>query len=263
MSQTDLYSIADKQVVITGGTAGIGLGVAEHFVNAGARVVITGRRPSGHEIAAEIGAHFVEMDVSRPPSVTQGMAKAAALLDGEIHVLILNAGIGLAAGSIGALDLDRFKRTFEVNVFGVVQGLRDGLQYMKRGAGVIITSSPAGTQYTPGALAYSSSKAAVNALTRVSAIELGPHGIRVNAILPGVVESELSFDPEGKEAELAVVRTLTATGMVRKAAEMGPIYQFIASDASMPMTGGLIESDDGLSTGYSTALFDKAFGDKN
>ena len=260
MTQRDPFAIADKNVLVTGGTAGIGLGVARHFVETGARVVITGRRKSGDDIADEIGAHFVAMDVADPGSVTRGMALAAKRLNGEIQVLILNAGVGLSAGPIDELDLDTFKQTFSVNVFGVVQGLRDGLRYMQEGASVIITSSPAGTIFVPGNVGYNASKAAVNALTQTCALELGPKGIRVNAVIPGMVETELSLNPDDNEAETEVVRTMTATGRVRQPAEMGPIFQFLASDASAPMTGSLVACDDGLTAGFSVELLEKAFG---
>lgn len=254
MTSEQDFSINNKHVLITGGTAGIGLGIARHFVKAGAQVIISGRRDSGCEIAKEIGAKFVKMDVSDSTSITVSTQKAATLLDGRIDVLILNAGVDLAVGTIDELDMENFKRLYEVNVFGVVQGLRDSLKFMIEGGSVIITSSPAGSQYAPAMSAYSSSKAAINALVKLYALELGLRNIRVNAVLPGIVETEMGSSTGTTE----MIRSLTATGIVRKSHEMGGVYQFLASNISGPLTGAIIGADDGLSAGLSLKLMEKA-----
>jgi NAD(P)-dependent dehydrogenase (short-subunit alcohol dehydrogenase family) len=249
MTEYTGFSITGKRVLITGGTAGIGLGVAEIFVAQGAQVVITGRRESGRDIASGIGAVFVQMDVSVSESLSAGMLDAARLLGGRIDVLILNAGIDLEAGMAADLDMEQLRRIYDVNVFGVVQSLRDGLVHMQPGGSVIITSSPAGSKPVPGMSGYGSSKAAVNYLTKCFAAELADRGIRVNAILPGLVESEMA----GSSGSLEFIRTLTLTGKVRKPAEIAPSFQFLASDASAPVTAAIIEADDGLSAGLSMA----------
>jgi len=257
---TDYFSIAGKRALITGGTAGIGLAAARAFVAAGARVVITGRRASGAETAAEIGAEFVAMDVGDGASITAGTKSAAELLGGGIDIAILNAGITLDSGFTASQDMEAMRRTFEINTFGVAQGLRDVIPFMQRGGSIIVTSSPASTELMPSAGAYAASKAAVNALVRTAALELGPDGIRVNAVMPGVIRTEMSLDPDDPEAELEMLATLTATGVVRDAAEMAPIFHFLASDGSAPCTGALLECEDGVRAGFSMLLWDKAFG---
>jgi NAD(P)-dependent dehydrogenase (short-subunit alcohol dehydrogenase family) len=259
MGNSDPFSVAGKGVLITGGTAGIGLGAAQHLAAAGARVVISGRRETGAEIAARFGAQFVAMDVTERRTVADGVAQAASLLGGAINVLILNAGIGPETGTIHELDLDSVKATFDVNIYGVVYGLKEALPYMERGGSVIITSSPAGVAFISGMSGYGASKAAVNALMRIWAIELGPEGIRVNAVLPGIVETELAHDPQALDEEVEVVRVLTQSGKVRQPAELGPTFQYLASDASAPVTGGLLACDDGLTAGYSNELMERAF----
>ncbi|MFW2403404.1 MAG: SDR family NAD(P)-dependent oxidoreductase [Gammaproteobacteria bacterium] len=256
----DYFSIAGKRTFITGGTAGIGFAVARAFVTAGASVVITGRRATGANKAAEIGAEFISMDVGDGESITAGTRAAADVLGGGIDVAILNAGIALDTGFTANQDMDAVRRMFEVNTLGVAQGLRDVLPFMQRGGSIIVTSSPVSTQLMPGAGAYAASKAAVNALARTAALELGPEGIRVNAVMPGVIRTEMSLDPSDPEAELQMLATLTATGAVRDAGEMAPIFHFLASDASAPCTGALIECEDGVRAGFSALLLDKAFG---
>jgi len=260
---SDPFSIQGNGVLVVGGTAGIGLGVAEHFTEAGARVVITGRRESGGEIARRIGAEFVRLDLADAPSIGAGISESAERLGGTIDCLILNAGIADDAGPAEQMDLDVLRRVFEINVFGVAQALRDGIAFLQPGGSVIVTSSPTATELMPGVAAYGASKAAVNALVRTAAIELGPRGIRVNAVLPGVIETEMAFDPENSAAELERLSALTATGKFRQPREMGPPFQFLASKASETCTGALLACEDGVSAGFSSLLLDRAFNPKD
>jgi NAD(P)-dependent dehydrogenase (short-subunit alcohol dehydrogenase family) len=245
------FSIAGRRTVIAGATAGIGLAVARHFVREGARVVITGRRAEGPDIAAAAGAAFVPMDVCIEGSVRAGMEAAAAHLGGGFDVLILNAGISADVGTVDGLDLAAFRRVIEVNFFGVVHGLHHGLPYMGPGGSVIVTSSPGGRITMPGLSAYSASKAAVDMLVRTGAIELARRGIRINSILPGNVASEMA---EGVTGDAEQVRIFTVAGTIRSPGDLGPVYQFLASDASLPFSGAAVPADDGISAGYSAAL---------
>lgn len=247
-----LFSIGGKNVLITGGTAGIGLGVARHFVEQGANVIISGRRDDGTVVAESIGARFVKMDVSDGVSVKSAIECAAVIFERRIDVLLLNAGIDADSGSIDALDVEGFRRLYDVNLFGLIQCLRDAVPFLPNGASVIATSSPAGLLPAPGMSAYGSSKAAVNHLTKSFAAELAPKGIRMNAVLPGIVESEMA----GATGTLEFIRTLTMTGKVRLPAELGGTFQFLASAASEPVTAAIIAADDGMSAGISQATMD-------
>lgn len=247
-----LFSIRGKNTLITGGTAGIGLGVAQHFIEQGANVVITGRRDDGDAIAQSIGATFVKMDVSDESSVHASIKKAATYFSERIDVLILNAGIDVRTGTIDTLDLDAFRRLYDVNLFGLIQCLRDATPFLPDGASVITTSSPAGTFAAGGMGAYGSSKAAVNHLTKVFATELAAKGVRVNAVLPGIVESEMA----GSTGTLDFIRTLTINDTVRVPSELAGTFQFLASQASSPVTAGIIAADDGISAGLSPATVD-------
>jgi NAD(P)-dependent dehydrogenase (short-subunit alcohol dehydrogenase family) len=262
MTGNDIFSISGQRVLIIGGTAGIGLAVAQHFVQAGARVVITGRRPEGESIASGIGGRFVRMDLTVDQSITTGTRQAAELLDGGIDTLILNAGTGTPAGTADQLDMGAFRQVFEVNLFGITQAMRDGLAFMQSGGSVIVTSSPASTVFIPGVSAYSASKAAINAVVKTTAIELGLSGIRVNAVLPGVIETEMAFDPDAVEEELAMLSTLTATGKIRQPSELAPPFQFLASAASATCTGTLLACEDGFTAGISQSLLAKAFDER-
>ncbi len=244
------FSVDGKRVLITGGTAGIGLGLARHFTCAGAKVVITGRRADGSAIADQVGANFVEMDVVDVPGCGASVEAAAADLGGAIDVLILNAGVDFSHGRIDDLDVAAFRATFEVNFFGVANVMRHAVAYLFEGSSVIVSSSPASTTYKSGLAAYSASKAAVNALVKSWAGELAAKGVRVNAVLPGIVESEMSGSTGGAE----FIQALTLTDTIRNASELGGVYQFLASSASAPVTAALIAADDGLSAGMSDRL---------
>ena len=248
MAQTQafgVFSVRGRQIVIVGGTSGIGEAVAEYLARAGAAVAITGRRASGQAIAERIGARFTAMDVADNQSVQAGFAALGAA---PIDCLILNAGIKEEHGEISDLDLAVFERMLEVNTVGTARALAAGIGAMRSGGSVVVTSSPAGSITLPGLAAYSASKAALDMLVRTWALELGPRGIRVNAVLPGIVESEMAV---AASAETETVRRMTANGMFRQAAEMGPVFQFLASDASATLTGSLVGAHDGISVGYS------------
>ena len=185
----DPFSVAGRRAVIVGGTAGIGSAVARHLREAGAEVVITGRRDDGGDVADRIGAVFVRMDVADDASVSAGFETIADA--GAVDCLVLNAGIDEEHGEVGDLDLEVFARVLDINTMGLVRAMARGVGLMGSGGSVIVTSSPAGSTTTPGMAAYSASKAALDMLVRTWALERGPKGLRVNAVLPGIVEGEL------------------------------------------------------------------------
>jgi NAD(P)-dependent dehydrogenase (short-subunit alcohol dehydrogenase family) len=254
----EVFSIAGRRVVITGGAAGIGLGVATHFRAEGARVVIADLNEDGQAAADPIGASFVQMDVTAETSVRDGLAVAAGHLGGWIDVLILNAGIDLEVGTAGDLDLPTFRKVMDVNFMGVVNGLAFGPQHMDAGGVILITSSPAGRLTLEGLSAYSASKAALDSLTHTAAIELAPRGIRVNAVLPGIAKTDMGGGATGEGSALAM---LTATGIEREPSELAPVFHFLASDAAAPITGATVQADDGMTAGLSTLLMNAAFGE--
>ena len=257
-----VFSVEGRRVAITGATAGIGLAVAAHLSAAGAKLVITGRRSAGAQRAAEVGAEFVRMDVGDEASVSEGFEAVAAHL-GYLDALILNAGIDANHGEIGELDLATFERIMNVNTMGVVRALNCGVGLVRDHGSVIVTSSPAGSVAVPGMAAYAASKAALDHLVRVWALELGERHVRVNAVLPGIVETELGTDSqstddsagdESSRPDIEMIRRMTAGGVYRRAAEMAPVFHFLVSDASQSLTGSLVGCHDGISVGYNRAI---------
>lgn len=181
-------------VVITGAAQGIGYAIAERFAALGRRVVIADVR--GAEVAAKKLGHDAlgfDADVSNAEQVDAMMAFAAEQTAG-VSVLVNNAGIytSLTKKPFEEIDPDEWRRVFSVNVEGVWYCCRAAARHMKRsGAGNIINiASAVASKGTPGFLHYVASKAAVVAMTRTLARELGPHGVRVNTVSPGFTQSD-------------------------------------------------------------------------
>ena len=179
--------------LVTGGASGLGRAVCERLTGAGATVLLTDYNPAGQAVAEEIGAQFVQLDVS---DNTQWQRMAAEIK--ELDYLHLNAGIQaappdspLAEYAFEQVSLDNYRKMMGVNVDGVVFGLRNMLPVLKQGGAVVVTSSLAGiTPYAVDPL-YAMSKHAVSGLVRSVAGPLAKQGIRINALCPGGIDTNI------------------------------------------------------------------------
>lgn len=194
-------NINDKVVVVTGGASGLGLACAGHFLSMGANVAILDRHAQGSHSIEPCETHgqvrFYDVDVTSVAAVSVAIEAAASEL-GEIRACINCAGIapaGKTVGRHGALDLDKFRKVIEVNLVGTFNVLRLAAEKMLElppmdedgSRGVIInTASVAAFEGQIGQAAYAASKGGVAAMTLPIARDLGPKGVRVNAIAPGV-----------------------------------------------------------------------------
>jgi NAD(P)-dependent dehydrogenase (short-subunit alcohol dehydrogenase family) len=253
-----------KVSVITGATSGIGAGIATRFAAEGGAVVLAGRRREvGKALAESIGAEFFATDV-RVESDVEALIADAVERFGRLDVIVNSAGTPGVGGSIASVDADRFRRTFDVHVGGVLLGMKHaGRVMLEQGCGSIINvASITGRQAGWAGLDYSAAKAAVIQLTRSAAIELGEHGIRVNSISPGPIPTGIfgkgaGMDPAdadrtARELEPAFLDALESYQPIRRVGSTEDVAQaalWLASDAASFITGQDIAVDGGISAG--------------
>ena len=238
-------SIAGRAVVVTGGSRGIGKGIAAVFARNGARVLITGR--SEHDLAAtaeELGVSYLVADVASKADCERAAATAADRLGG-LDVLCANAGI-FPDASLQTMTPDQLTEVLDVNVKGTVysvQACLDALIASGRGR-IVLTSSITGpiTGF-PGWSHYGASKAAQLGFMRTAAIELAPHRITVNAVLPGNILTEGLADL-GDDYLAQMARAIPA-GALGTPEDIGYAAAFLASDEAGYITGQAIAVDGG------------------
>jgi NAD(P)-dependent dehydrogenase (short-subunit alcohol dehydrogenase family) len=193
----ELFDLEGKVAVVTGAGRGIGEGIATLLAEAGADVVCAARSMDQiEETAAKINANnsggravAQATDVSREEDM-EALAQRAVDEFGRLDIWINNAGGSLVSAPLTELPLEEWNKTLAVNLTSIFFGVRAATKHMKDGGSIVNTSSLAGQDPFPGSGHYSAAKAGVNMLTKTLAHELGPQGIRVNAVLPGFVPTE-------------------------------------------------------------------------
>lgn len=250
--------LQDKVAIITGATSGIGEESARRFVAEGARVLLAGRSvEKGEALARELGerAHFQAADVTREADIAALVDTAIARF-GRLDCMFNNAG-GPTPGSLDSVTEAEIAYANQLLFGSVVLGIKHALRVMKpQGGGSIINnSSIAAHRAAQGALLYSCAKAAVSHLTRLSAVQLGPHNIRVNAISPGAIATPIFWggasraSVEENQRKLAKLEKnlATATPMPRAGlpADIANAAVFLASDDASFINGHDLVVDGG------------------
>jgi len=230
--------VRDKDVLVVGGTAGIGLAVARAYAAAGATVTIGGRRAAGEAVAAEAGCAFVRVDISDEESVRAALEQCWPL-----DVLVLNAGMAQPPVGLGALDSAAARAVVETNLLGTFWGLKHAGAAMNDGGSIILTSSISALMGTSFEGLYGATKAGASSLARSAAIDLGPRGIRVNAVQPGPTWTDMNPMPE------KLIGLMTPLGRKARVEDLVGLYVFLGSDASAHVTGQAITADGGLTAG--------------
>lgn len=246
-----MSGVSGKQVVITGASRGIGLGIAKGFAAAGAQLTLIADDPGTVAAAQAIGAKGAVADITDPAAIDAALAPL-----GHIDVLINNAGLErLTPVGEGGDDIEAiFRHIIEINVIGTQLVTRRALRKMDRGGAIVNTASIWGRVAEPLFGAYVASKHAVIGLTKTWAKELGPRGIRVNAICPGWVRTEASMlslkrmaerRNESEDTLLAQITGGQALPGLMEPEDMAAAYVFLASDAASNVTGQSLGVDRG------------------
>jgi NAD(P)-dependent dehydrogenase (short-subunit alcohol dehydrogenase family) len=246
--------MTNQVVLITGALTGIGRATALAFARAGAHVVVSGRRDeAGQALAAELNAlsgsaDFIRTDVRHDDDVRSLVDQTVARF-GRLDVAVNNAGTEGKPGPVTEQTAESYAATFDTNVLGTVLSLKHQMRVMQaQGHGSIINlSSTMGHKAAPGASIYTASKHAVEGLTKAAALEGAAFGVRVNAVAPGPVETEMLNRFTGnadRKAGLIAGVPLKRSGAPE---EIARAIVFLASDHASFVTGQIISVDGGKS----------------
>ena len=249
-SATISFGLAGRVCIVTGGSQGIGEACARRFAREGAKVVIADVADApGQALAAELGALFVHCDVGAGADVDALVARAMQV-HGRIDVLVNNAGIFKAADFLEISEAD-FDAVLRVNLKGsFLVGQAVAREMAKAGKGSIVNMSSVNAVLTiPTIASYNVSKGGINQLTRVMALALVDKGIRVNAVAPGTIATELAARAV-LTSEEAKARILSRTPMKRlgQPSEVADAVAYLASDAASYITGEIVVVDGGRMT---------------
>jgi NAD(P)-dependent dehydrogenase (short-subunit alcohol dehydrogenase family) len=229
--------LAGKVAVVTGGSAGIGLGIAKHFTQEGARVFIVGRRQSQlDEAVTAIGgdAAAIRGDISNLADLDHIYAALEAQA-GRIDVLAVNAGV-YEFGKLGEITEEQFDRTFNTDVRGLLFTVQKALPLLAKGSSVILTGSMVSIKGFAACSVYNASKAAVRSFARTWIVDLKGRDIRVNVLSPGYTDTPGLSEFMTDEEKAAAVATVPL-GRLAVPDDLAKAAVFLASDDSAYITG--------------------------
>jgi NAD(P)-dependent dehydrogenase (short-subunit alcohol dehydrogenase family) len=246
--------MSNQVVLVTGALTGIGRATALAFAREGAKIVVSGRRDEvGQALAAELNAlsgsaHYIRADVRHDDDV-RGLIDQTIERFGRLDVAVNNAGTEGKPGPVTEQTAESYAATFDTNVLGTVLSLKHEMRVMlAQGHGSIINlSSTMGHKGAPGASLYTASKHAVEGLTKAAALEGAAFGVRVNAVAPGPVETEMLNRFTGttdRKAGLIAGVPLKRSGTPE---EIAKAIVFLASDQASFVTGQIVSVDGGKS----------------
>jgi glucose 1-dehydrogenase len=239
--------LKDRIAIVTGAARGIGLAIAEEFRRQGAQVVMADVMDGGAE-AKRIGATFIHCDVSKSADIADCVA-ATVKQHGAIDILVNNAGISIVKDFFDVTEED-FDRIIDINLKGSFLMLQACARHMVkqveagRKAGAIVNmSSVNDTLAIPTIAPYTMSKGGVRQLTKVAALALAPHGIRVNAIGPGSIMTDMLKGVMNDKAAMNRILSRTPLGRIGEASEIASIAAFLASGEASYVSGQVIYAD--------------------
>jgi 3alpha(or 20beta)-hydroxysteroid dehydrogenase len=240
--------LSGKVAIVTGGARGQGAAEARLFASEGATVVITDLLANeGRDVATEIQGLFLSHDVS-DENAWQHVVRQVKEAHGRIDVLVNNAGI-FRRGSLRTTTLAEYRKVIDINQVGVFLGMQAVAPTMieQKAGSIVNISSIAGFLGTGGAIAYGASKWAVRGMTKAAALELAKHGIRVNSIHPGMIDTDMMTEVTGGDAErFERLERTVPMGRVAAPEEVAKLALFLASDDSAYCTASEFIVDGGV-----------------
>lgn len=248
------FSLSGKVALVTGGGSGLGYGISKAFVEANAKVIITGRREGVLKEACSEhpdNMFYVVNDITETETIP-GLVSSVEKEYGELDILVNNAGINMKKDFLDVTD-EEFDNILKTNLHGTFALSREvGRHMVQRGKGSIINITSMAAMYgIPQVTAYTASKTGVLGLTRSLAVDLSPHGVRVNAIAPGFIKTQMlenafNSDPDRRN------KVLSRTPLQELGSPEDIAYAavYLASDASKYITGVNLPVDGGNSIGF-------------
>ncbi|MGA8255151.1 MAG: glucose 1-dehydrogenase [Nocardioides sp.] len=242
--------LAGKIAIVTGGAMGQGAGIVRAYVAEGAKVVIADvAKEEGQALADELGGetHFAHHDVSDEGSWTAVVEDANSRF-GAVNILANNAGI-LRFGDIERMGRDEVELLWKVNQLGTFLGMQAVTRTMRKNGGgsIINASSVEGLAGMAGCTAYAATKWAIRGMTKCGAMELGPKGIRVNSVHPGMIDTPMTR-VHGGDAAMEYGASKIPLRRVGLPADIAPLYVFLGSDESSYINGAEIAVDGGVTS---------------
>ncbi|GAA2381274.1 SDR family NAD(P)-dependent oxidoreductase [Nonomuraea africana] len=243
------FRLDGKNVLVTGGSRGIGRAVVLALAQEGCNVVTCYRADKEaaerleRDLSGTKGRHsVVRADVSRPEDVTGLLDECRATL-GALDVVVHNAG-AISHVPFAELELDEWRRVLDTNLTGMYLVVRGALPLMSAGGSVIAIGSKAAMVGVPLRTHYTASKAGELGLARSLSKELGPRGIRINVVAPGIINTDAAAGLSPEHAQR--YRTMTALGRLGEPEEVADVVLFLSSDRSRYMTGETVHVDGGI-----------------
>jgi gluconate 5-dehydrogenase len=252
---SDAFSLAGETALITGGGTGLGLGMARCMVNAGAKVVLVGRREAelaSASAALGAAATHVAHDVTQMDRAAELIKTAAERIEAPISILVNNAGIHLKKPAVDTApsEFNNVLQTHVVAAHALTAAVLPGMIQRKHG-NILFTASMASLFGIPQVIAYAAAKSAHLGMVRTLATEVSRHGVRVNAIAPGWIESDMSRKAMSNDpAREQRILSRTPMGSFGDADDIGWAAVYLCSPAAKFITGVVLAVDGGISIGF-------------
>lgn len=242
-----------KTVIITGGTSGIGRATAFHFSKNGYNVVVTSRNADKEALVLKdfnnegADVTFYELDVTKEEQVKEVIQKTIAKF-GKLDSIVNNSGISLGNAILGETESDELKQMLDTNVMGVYYGMKHAINSMlKTGGGTIVNlASIAGINGLYATALYNASKHAVVGLTKGASLDYATQGIRVNAVAPGAIKTDILKNAISSGTyEISAIEALHPMNRLGEVEDIAKAIYFLASEENSFMTGTILTIDGG------------------